>query len=246
MAGKADMTHKKTKMFRIEQVLDQEGMSARPKMHHDIETKIDRIEKRLSQLQSLYGVSEQNESVKSITVRDSDEESAINKMCYEIESIHTAIERTKEEISALHHGTRDNRNNNEAQSHLNALIEDTKSSTEKIINNTESIEHNAQLLIAALQDNVALQDLASDMLLNVTAIFEACGFHDLAGQRITRIVEVLQFTEEHIDNMMSIWGGVANMPKYKQKKERDELLCGPKTAHTEEHVTQDDIDALFN
>jgi chemotaxis protein CheZ len=84
----------------------------------------------------------------------------------------------------------------------------------------------------------------------VIAIFEACNFQDLTGQRISKVMTTMKFIEHHIITMMDIWGGVdaikAHAPPIVDTREGDDrLLNGPKL-DDEGHASQDDIDAMFN
>ena len=85
----------------------------------------------------------------------------------------------------------------------------------------------------------------------MVAIFEACNFQDLTGQRINKVMGTMKFIEQHINEMMEIWGGVdaikAHAPPIIDAREGDaRLLNGPKTDGDIGHASQDDIDALFD
>jgi chemotaxis protein CheZ len=85
---------------------------------------------------------------------------------------------------------------------------------------------------------------------SVVAIFEACNFQDLTGQRISKVMTTMKFIENRITAMMDIWGGVdeikAHAPaKVDERGEDEKLLNGPKLDGDVGHASQDDIDALF-
>jgi chemotaxis protein CheZ len=95
------------------------------------------------------------------------------------------------------------------------------------------------------------QKLAADILERVVEIFEACNFQDIAGQRITKVVATLKFIEDHIVNMMEIWGGINALRNFTpaamaEPRGGARLLNGPKLDAETGHASQDDIDALFN
>ena len=86
--------------------------------------------------------------------------------------------------------------------------------------------------------------------MQVIRIFEACNFHDLAGQRIGKVLATLKFVEARIARMMAIWGGVDAFKDYTAAAacESDKpaaLINGPKLDGDPGHASQDDIDALF-
>ena len=93
--------------------------------------------------------------------------------------------------------------------------------------------------------------LSEDIQERVGAIFEACNFQDLTGQRISKVRTTMKFIEHHINVMMDIWGGVdaikVHAPAIIDTRVGDaRLLNGPKGLDDEGHVSQDDIDALFD
>ena len=93
--------------------------------------------------------------------------------------------------------------------------------------------------------------LSEEIQERVISIFEACNFQDLTGQRITKVMATMRFIEQHIYEMMEIWGGVdairAHAPPIVDTREGDaRLLNGPKLDGDVGHASQDDIDALFD
>jgi len=65
------------------------------------------------------------------------------------------------------------------------------------------------------------------------------------------VVATLKFVEEHIGRMMNIWGGIEAFAQFAPEVPAAEagdtqLLNGPKLDGEEGHVSQDDIDALFD
>ncbi len=93
--------------------------------------------------------------------------------------------------------------------------------------------------------------LSEEIQERVVSIFEACNFQDLTGQRISKVMGTMKFIEQHINEMMNIWGGVdaikAHAPPIVDTREGDDkLLNGPKLDGDVGHASQDDIDAMFN
>src|SRR5205085_2843213 len=115
---------------------------------------------------------------------------------------------------------------------------------------TEAIDQAA----TALSKNISPDQqklLSEDIQERVVAIFEACNFQDLTGQRISKVMTTMKFIENHINVMMDIWGGVdaikSHAPPIVDTREGDaRLLNGPKLEGDVGHASQDDIDALFD
>lgn len=76
----------------------------------------------------------------------------------------------------------------------------------------------------------------------VTAIFEACGFQDLTGQRIQRALKTLRSIEE---TMLGRKVADAGPDGKIDQTYVDNYLGGPPTAAPSKDIGQDDIDALF-
>jgi chemotaxis protein CheZ len=171
------------------------------------------------------------------------------KLKGELDLIYDAINRTKQEIAAVHltgfQGPEMARVTNE----LDAIVGGTESATEQILTNAEEIDQLAATLAPRLKNdqNAAL---IADVQERVIKIFEACNFQDLTGQRITKVVSTLKFIETHILRMMEIWGGLdafKDIEAEKMEKPKGDagLLNGPRIEGDAGHASQDDIDALF-
>jgi chemotaxis protein CheZ len=80
---------------------------------------------------------------------------------------------------------------------------------------------------------------------------EACTFQDITGQRVTKIVRSMQFVEERVNSMVSLWGSEAieeTAATYGNTDGRDgdeKLLNGP-ALPSETSISQDEIDKLFD
>jgi chemotaxis protein CheZ len=167
----------------------------------------------------------------------------------ELGSIYDAVHRTKQEIATLVLTSFTNPEMGRVSQELNAVVGGTETATHRILQASEEIEEAAKTLGAAIK-NVQDQHLARDILDQVTSIFEACNFHDLAGQRITKVTATLKFIEEHILRLIEIWGGMEQFvdvePAAKvEVKKYPKLVNGPKLEGDEGCVSQQEIDAMF-
>lgn len=170
----------------------------------------------------------------------------------ELDLMKEAITRTKQEIANLHRSENSGKGMRRVAGELDAVVESTASATSTILGSIEDIEAQANMLRAANLPKAKMQHVDT-ILDRVIAAYEACNFQDLTGQRISKIVGVLKFVEEHLDRMIEAWSGLESFRALVEAEtamadEDDEraLLNGPKLAEDSGHVDQGDIDALFD
>jgi chemotaxis protein CheZ len=73
-------------------------------------------------------------------------------------------------------------------------------------------------------------------------IFEACNFQDLNGQRIDKVMTTLKFVEDHITSVLDEIKTMSTLTS----ADRAQYLHGPRLEHDPGHVSQLDIDAIFD
>lgn len=172
------------------------------------------------------------------------------KLKVELDLIHDAISRTKREIAVLHGKSFNGEEMAKVNGELGAVVGGTEQATQQILEAVEAIDQAA----SALSKNISPDQqklLSEEIQERVVAIFEACNFQDLTGQRISKVMQTMKFIEKHIIEMMEIWGGVdaikAHAPPIVDTREGDaKLLNGPKLDGDDGHASQNDIDALFD
>jgi chemotaxis protein CheZ len=171
----------------------------------------------------------------------------LRRLRSETEAIHLALNRTKQEIVALHvkaFGSAPVQVTRE----LDAVVESAERATQQILGAAEDIEDAANTLSACLRNHQE-KSLALDIQDSVLRVFEACNFQDLTGQRIAKVLTTLQFVEERVAAMIDIWGGIDAFKTYAAQAEseidRNSMLHGPKLDGDEGHVSQEDVDAIF-
>lgn len=164
----------------------------------------------------------------------------------DLKELHDAIEETKREIVSLRKSDRDEDKILTAGEALRAVVQDTEKATDGIIGSVEQIEEICGQLVA--QSGGAGQNLADALNEHVMAIFEHCNFQDITGQRITKVVNTMEFIDERIARMMEIWGGADGFAQIEveatETQPEGEILDGP--AMPGQSISQDDIDALFD
>jgi chemotaxis protein CheZ len=175
------------------------------------------------------------------------ESSGLRRLQHEAEAIHGAIARTKQEIAMLHAGASGGGGPRAARE-LDAVVDGTERAAHQIMDAAETIAKAAKSLTTSSLTTSQTRDDAftREIRDNVQRIFEACNFQDLSGQRIAKVMAMLQFIDESIGRMMEIWGGAEAFKHYSGTGGNEpSLLHGPKLAGDSGHVTQDDIDAIL-
>jgi len=171
------------------------------------------------------------------------------KLKIELDLIHDAITRTKQEIAVLHGKSFDGDEMAKVNGELGAVVGGTEEATQQILAAAEAID-NASTALGKVTSPDQQKQLTEEIQDSVISIFEACNFQDLTGQRISKVMTTMKFIENRVTAMMDIWGGVdeikAHAPPIVDEREGDaRLLNGPKLDGDVGHASQDDIDALF-
>ena len=248
------------KRFRVEQAYVGElSMPAEGEvgpMHHEIMAELRAIRAQMAAVRS--GVPETAESRIAREVAESHallqtyraQIEQCEKLKVELDLIHDAITRTKREIAVLHGKSFDGQEMAKVNGELGAVVGGTEQATQQILEATEAIDQAATALSKVnTPDQQKL--LSEEIQERVVSIFEACNFQDLTGQRISKVMNTMKFIEQHIYEMMNIWGGVDAIrvhavPVVDTREGDARLLNGPKLDGDVGHASQDDIDAMFN
>ena len=171
----------------------------------------------------------------------------VRKLKIELDVIGNAIKQTRTEIISLQDQGFDSSRVARVAKELEAVFGATSSATDDILKAAEDIEQSVNGLAALLKGGHE-QRLAQDIQDRVTAIFEACNFHDLTGQRLSKVTATLKMVEEHLARMMEIWSVIERFnveAAQSAAQSLEGLLNGPKLAGDNGHSTQDEIDKLF-
>ncbi len=169
----------------------------------------------------------------------------------ELDVMKDAIARTKSEIAALHRSENTGKGMRRAADELDAVVESTENATSTLLTVMEEIEQNANMLRAGNLGKAA-QENVDAILERVVVAYEACNFQDLTGQRISKIVGVMKFVEDHLDRVLETWNSLESFRDIlgpvdaADPDDESSLLNGPKLEEDPGHVDQSDIDALFD
>ena len=164
-----------------------------------------------------------------------------------LQSLFSYIQRVRMEIAALNRDSDGVDKFATMGEQLDAIVESTKEATDVIM---DSLEKNGDV-VGKLQKLLTDQDqiaLLSQILDNNNAVFEACAFQDLTGQRVTKIIKSVTYVEDRVNNLMEIWGR-KELEKIKIESNVDltadeKLLHGPQLKA--DAISQDEIDKLFD
>ena len=166
----------------------------------------------------------------------------------DLQELSDAIERTKQEIATLRKADAGSDKIATASEALRAVVGDTETATNGIINAAEEVEEIAGRLRAELQNREA-QGHVDELFEAATKIFENCNFQDITGQRITKVVNTMEFIDGRVHRMMEIWGGDTAFAGLETEDEplpeHSERLHGP-AMDGDSSISQDEIDALFD
>ena len=173
----------------------------------------------------------------------------MQKLKGELVIIHNAITRTKQEIATLHSTGFHGENMSRMTHELDAVVNGTEQATQTILSMVEDVDQLAGNLIETAP-NEAEKTVGREIQERVVKVFEACNFQDITGQRISKVVNTWKFIENHVSQMMEIWGGIEAFKDFipdgpPPPQGDDALLNGPKLEDDVGHASQDDIDALF-
>ena len=166
---------------------------------------------------------------------------------HELGLIYAAVERTRNEMTALGADAPGSEQTARARRELAAIVGGTERATQSILQAAEEIDQAANTLSASIKHGHD-QGLAQDIQDRVLQIFEACNFQDLTGQRVAHVVTTLQFVEEHVARLLAIWHAVEQFTPvvFGEETHGDRrFLNGPKLPEDRGHSSQDDIDGIF-
>jgi chemotaxis protein CheZ len=123
---------------------------------------------------------------------------------------------------------------------LTEVVASTEHATQQILGAAEEVDQVAKNLSAALTGKYE-QGLVQDIQDVVIRIFEACNFQDLAGQRVGKVLSILNFVEDHVARVLE---DIAR-ESAAVRRNGEQLLHGPRLENDSGHVSQAEIDAIF-
>ncbi len=157
------------------------------------------------------------------------------KVVHDLFTLAEQIDTLYEELGRLQPANIKSNQINSAHDELSAVVQSTSEATFQIIGEAEKLEKYAKTLPP---------EQSAPIVDSVTRIYEACGFQDITGQRIKKVVSTLQIIEERIDDLIETLGGQRPSENEADKRAGEEaLLNGPSMPG--QGISQDDIDKLL-
>ena len=153
----------------------------------------------------------------------------------ELRAIEDFVGKTREEIAALAPVSISQRRIPQAGAELSAIVRDTGEATDRIMTAAEE-------LLAC--DAANLEDYRTFATERAITILESCSFHDLTGQRISKVLEALSVIESRTHRFATELG-IADAPDSEtelERSNRESLLNGPALADADQFL----IDDLFD
>ena len=127
---------------------------------------------------------------------------SVDRIRFDLVEMAKAIARTKAEIAAIKPDIEQAGKFGEATEELDSIVSTTEAATSDILAAAEQIQEVAWTL-----REQGLDPEVCDLLdAKATAVYTACSFQDLTGQRIRKVIQVLRYLEGRINAMIDIWG----------------------------------------
>jgi chemotaxis protein CheZ len=164
------------------------------------------------------------------------ETESARKIQTELKVLHDYIEGMRSELAQMRSIEISHTHIPSATDELDAVVEETAKATSAIMDACEQIDNAAREIGG---------DKAPAISTAVTAIYEACSFQDITGQRINKVVKALKKIEGKVEDILSAFGhAIPEGPAERIKAEADDpLLEGPQLNGPA--VDQSEIDRLL-
>ena len=128
-----------------------------------------------------------------------------------------------------------------AAGELAAIVAQTEGAADSILEGCETLDQLGRSL--ATGDRPAPHELAAAVFAVTTRIYAACGFQDLTGQRVGKIVEALRVIETRMANLTMALGGRAQLNDAIDGARTGRGLRGPQSPGIA--LTQTEVDGLL-
>ncbi len=187
-----------------------------------------------------YSRTEVVEIIRSVLSTMETADAPMAKLYDELDQLAKQIEAMRSDLSHMRSDDIHRKDIPAATDELDAVVLETKKATDQILSACEKIEKLAESSEGELQNT--LVDC-------VTHIYEACGFQDITGQRITKVVRTLKAIESKVTEILKTLGAAGADGHHVAKSAPPAptgdkaLLNGPQL--TGKASSQDDIDALL-
>ncbi|WPB82933.1 protein phosphatase CheZ [Sediminicoccus rosea] len=158
----------------------------------------------------------------------------------ELEALGREVQRAKSEIAALRVDDINARHIPSATDELDAVVEHTANATNEILDVCEGLEAMQTRLPAAEAEALGTA---------VTRIYEACGFQDITGQRISKVVTALKAIEARVATVTARFGSTEALPPLEEEAPATPVTEGRALANGPQMpgagTSQEEIDKLL-
>jgi chemotaxis protein CheZ len=159
----------------------------------------------------------------------------------EVAELGRTIAAAKAEIAALRVDDINVSHIPSATDELDAIVAHTARATEAILETCETLDRIAGELSGETQ-----RDLSAQLQGATTRIYEACGFQDITGQRITKVVATLKTIEVKVAHIIAAFSDRrrnGEPESFPEAPPAEEMLHGPQLPANA--MDQNDIDKLL-
>jgi len=175
-------------------------------------------------------------------------ESQYDALQREVLGLFENIQKFKSELASVNHPDAKHDLIGTAGDQLNSIAEETTAAADDIMAAAEAIDKVNTELLEQIKYGGA-KPMFREIGENVSKIFEACSFHDLTGQRLTKVVKTINAIEGALNSLVVIVGkdAIAALPSTDHGIHKDDdgvELAGPQSEG--QGLNQDDIDKLFD
>lgn len=184
------------------------------------------------------------------TAGDNDDASpTVSVLRRELQEMSATISQTRSAVASIKPEEAGDNRIMAATEELDAIVSATERATSEILTGAERIQE----VTEKLRDEKADEDLCDEIESHATAIFMACSFQDITGQRTTRVVQVLKYLEHRVNFMIDLWAKDETidtpvrplvLAETHDARPDAHLLSGPQTE--DKATSQNAIDAMMN
>lgn len=155
----------------------------------------------------------------------------------QVEELGRAIASAKSDIAALRVGDINDHDIPFATDELDAIVDHTAQATNAILESCEMLDEVSSTVSGGT---------AAKLQAATTRIYEACGFQDITGQRITKVVATLKMIEQKVAHIIGTFGPTTETVKrtVDHLVPGADLLNGPQLPALA--MDQSDIDKLLD
>jgi chemotaxis protein CheZ len=157
------------------------------------------------------------------------------------------VQRVRQEIAAINRPADADHRFETMGEQLDAIVKATEEATNTIMENMEQSDELLTLLRGKMENDDQLK-MIDRLLENNNAVFEACSFQDITGQRISKVVKSVIYVEDRVSALTEIWGkdelDKIEVKPDQEKTEDEKLMHGPQDP--ERAISQAEIDSLID